>query len=697
MCLNDFILYNLAKIVLHLTYIYAIIKENDMRCGASFALHREKLYMAKTYDAKDIKVLEGLDAVRLRPGMYIGTTGPKGLHHILWEIVDNSMDEAANGFASKITVTLNGDQSLTVEDDGRGIPVDKHPTLKISGVEVVFTQLHAGGKFDDGNYNFSGGLHGVGASVTNALSEWLHVEVYKKNKVYRAEFASYLDTNGKIKSGVIMKPLYDAGTAAKAQGTKITFMPDKRVFETVAFSLETIGKRLKELAFLNRGIEIELVDAREGEPQSRTYKYDGGLKDFALYLNENKSTLFKEPIYFSGSQSGIQAFIAVLYSDSYTESIFSYVNNINTSEGGTHETGFKSGVTKALNDYARSSGTLKDKDPNFMGEDFREGMTAVISVKMKTIQFEGQTKTKLGNPEAKQAVENIVIEQLEKFFSDSKNKSVMDTIMKKATAAARVREAARKAKEITRQKNSIENATLVGKLASCSSRRAEINELFIVEGDSAGGSAKQARERSFQAILPLKGKPLNAEKKRIDQVLANEEIRTIISALGTGIGEDFTLESLKYHKVIILSDADQDGAHIRAILLTFFYRYMKELIAEGHVYIGLPPLYKVYKKDAIAYAYDDEALEESKAKLGRGCQIQRFKGLGEMNPEQLWDTTMDPKQRTLLQVTVEDAAEAERLISTLMGDSVEARKAYISEWANFDKQDSFANYANVTG
>lgn len=650
--------------------------------------------MSKSYDAKDIKILEGLDAVRLRPGMYIGTTGIKGLHHILWEIVDNSMDEAANGFADKISVTLNGDESVTVEDNGRGIPVDSHPTLKISGVEVVFTQLHAGGKFNDENYSYSGGLHGVGASVTNALSEWVKVEVYKENKIYKAEFCSYLDSDGKIKSGTILKHLTCCGKTEK-QGTMVSFMPDKRVFETVNFSFETVNKRLKELAFLNRGIEITFTDNRESIPVSRVYKYDGGLKDFAIYLNENKSTIFKEPIYFSAVKDQIHVATAIIYNDSYTESIFSYVNNINTSEGGSHETGFKSGITKALNDYARSNGFLKEKDPNFMGEDFREGLTAVISIKMKNIQFEGQTKTKLGNPEAKAIVEAVVIEQLEKFSSDPKNKLVMDEILKKAVAAAKVREAARKAKEITRQKNSIENATLVGKLASCSSRKAETNELFIVEGDSAGGSAKQARERSFQAILPLKGKPLNAEKKRIDQVLINDEIRTIISALGTGIGEDFDLQSLKYHKVIILSDADQDGAHIRAILLTFFYRYMKELISEGHVFIGLPPLYKVYKKDAIAYAYDDAALEKCKATMGRGAMVQRFKGLGEMNPEQLWDTTIDPAKRTLLQVTIEDAADAERLISILMGDGVEARKAYISEWANFNKQDKFTEHVSV--
>ena len=649
--------------------------------------------MAKSYDAKDIKVLEGLDAVRLRPGMYIGTTGPKGLHHILWEIVDNGMDEAANGFADRIDVQLNRDGSVTVEDNGRGIPVDIHPQLKVSGVEVVFTQLHAGGKFSDENYSYSGGLHGVGASVTNALSEWLDVEVYKKGKVYRAEFHSY-EENGKIKSGAVRKALYEAGVTDKQHGTKITFYPDKRVFETINFSFEVIAKRLKELAFLNKGVRIVLIDDRGEESVTRDYHFEGGLKDFVRYLNDNKSALFSEPIYLQGEKDGIWVSAAIQYNDSYTESIFSYVNNINTSEGGTHETGLKSALTKSFNDYARANNILKEKDANLMGEDFREGITAVIAVKMKNVQFEGQTKTKLGNPEAKPAVESVICEQLDAYYKEKGSNGVMEAVMKKAIAAAKVREAARKAKEITRQKNSIENAPLVGKLASCSGRKPELNELFIVEGDSAGGSAKQARERAFQAILPLRGKPLNAEKKRIDQVLQNQEIRTIISALGTGIGEDFDLSSLKYHKVIILSDADQDGAHIRAILLTFFYRYMKELISEGHVYIGLPPLYKVYKKDETAYAYDDKALEECKKRMGRNAQVQRYKGLGEMNPEQLWETTLDPAQRSMVQVSIEDAAEADKLITTLMGDAIDARKAYISEYADFNKVDTFAEKMN---
>lgn len=641
------------------------------------------------YNAKDIQVLEGLDAVRMRPGMYIGSTGQRGLHHLLWEIVDNSIDEAANGFCDKISITLNKDLSVSVEDNGRGIPVDIHPQKKITGVEVVFTELHAGGKFSDSNYSYSGGLHGVGASVVNALSQWLTVEVYKDGKVYITEFESSTDPKtGKIISGKIKKPLYQAGSTKK-KGTFVTFMPDKRVFENCVYNYETVAKRLKELAFLNKGLKIELIDLRGDSPLKKEYIYEGGIIDFVKYINESKKVLFDEPIYIFGSSDTLQMSAAIQYNDSYTEGIFSYVNNIPTSEGGTHETGFKSALTKVFNDYARSSGVLREKDPNFFGEDFREGITAVISVKMKNVQFEGQTKTKLGNPEARTIMENLVIEKLTAEINKKANAKTMELIMKKADSAAKVREASRKAKEITRQKNSIENANLVGKLSSCSGKKAELNELFIVEGDSAGGSAKQARDRSFQAILPLKGKPLNAEKKRIDQVLCNDEIRSIISAMGTSIGEDFSLDSLKYHKVIILSDADQDGAHIRCILLTFFFRYMKELISEGHVYIGMPPLYKVASKNVVKYAYDDNELKEVIKTMGRGYTLQRYKGLGEMNPQQLWDTTMDPSVRKLLRVTIEDAAESEKIITTLMGDSVEARKQYISEYADFNKEDGF--------
>lgn len=640
----------------------------------------------KSYDAKDIQILEGLDAVRLRPGMYIGTTGIKGLHHLVWEIVDNAIDEATNKFATRVDVEIYKDGSISVTDDGRGIPTDIHPTLKVSGVEVVFTQLHAGGKFNNDNYNFSGGLHGVGASVVNALSEWLEVEVSKNGKIYKQRFESKANSSGKVKGGVPAYPLKEIGTT-KAHGSKIRFMPDKRIFESVVFSLDTIAKHLKELAFLNKGVLITIKDNRTEEPYYKEYKYEGGLSDFVMYLNDTKNKLHDVPIFVEGEKDGIYVACAMQYTDSYSESVFSYVNNIPTVEGGTHETGFKSAITKVFNDQLRKQNLLKDKEPNLMGEDFREGLTAVLLVKMKNIQFEGQTKTKLGNPEARPAVESIITEKLTEYVNGKMGKK-LGAIYEKSLGAARVREAARKAKEITRQKNSIDNSNLVGKLSMCTGKKPELNELFIVEGNSAGGSAKMARDRHFQAILPLRGKPLNAEKKRIDQVLNNEEIRTIISALGAGLGEDFDPAELKFHKVIILADADQDGAHIRAILLTFFFRYMKELINDGHVFIGMPPLYRVQKKDDIEYVYSDVELPEVTARFGKGYTIQRYKGLGEMDPEQLWDTTMNPKDRTLVQVTIEDAAEAERLITTLMGDNIEARKAYISENADFNKTDS---------
>ena len=645
--------------------------------------------MAKTsYKAEDIKILEGLDAVRLRPGMYIGTTGIKGLHHILWEIVDNAVDEAANGFANKIEVKLYKDGSASVEDNGRGIPTDIHSKAGVSGVEVVFTQLHAGGKFDADNYSYSGGLHGVGASVTNALSEWLTVEIYK-DTVYQMEFHSYLDNeSGKVKSGVPKAPLKNTKVKTKKRGSFIRFLPDKRVFETTEFSVETILKRLKELAFLNKSLEIKFYDERTDF--SRTYKYDGGIVDFVKYLNEGKSSLYAEPLYFTAERDNIHVEIAIQHTDSYTDSVYSYVNNIPTGEGGMHETGFRSGLTRSLNDYARERNILKDKDDNLLGDDFKEGLTAIISVKMQNVQFEGQTKTKLGNPEARPAVEGVTVAELDLLMKNKKLAKVFDVIIAKALNAAKVRLATKKAKEIARASKSIESQNLVGKLAACSGRKAELNELFIVEGDSAGGSAKQARMRQYQAILPLRGKPLNVEKKKLDQILQNEEIRTIISALGTGIGADFDLESLKYHKVIILSDADQDGAHIRAILLTFFFRYMRELVQAGHIYIGMPPLYKVHKGKVEEYAYDDKELQSKIAKVGRGYEIQRYKGLGEMNPPQLWETTMNPETRSLMQVTIEDAAEADRLITVLMGDEVSERKKYIFEHANFNKEDKFA-------
>ncbi len=647
--------------------------------------------MAKEYNAGDIRVLEGLDAVRLRPGMYIGTTGAKGLHHILWEIVDNSMDEVANGYGKTITITIHRDGSVSVLDDGRGIPVDIHPTLGVSGVEVVFTQLHAGGKFDNENYAHSGGLHGVGASVTNALSEWLIVEVYKNKTTYRMEFETKT-VDGKKKGGVPKYHLLDTGIKTDKTGSYVRFKPDKSMFETVNFQLETISRRLKELAFLNKGARIILMDERVTMGTSclkREYCYEGGLVDFVKYLNETKVPAFDEPIFLSAEKDNVIMELAFQYTDAYTENIFSYVNNIPTTEGGTHETGFKAALTKVMNDTARKIGLLKEKDANLLGDDYREGLTAVLSVKMQNVQFEGQTKTKLGNPEARLAIEAMVNAELGKYFADDKRKGIVDTIIKKALGAAKAREDARKAKEISRAKNSIDNFNLVGKLSACSGKKPELNELYIVEGDSAGGTCKQARNRSFQAILPLRGKPLNAEKKRLDQVLANEEIRTLISALGSSIGEDFNVENLNYHKVVILSDADQDGAHIRAILLTFFFRYMKSLITDGHVYIGLPPLYKISKKDHTEYLYNDEALEEAKVKFGRGATIQRFKGLGEMSAEQLWETTMDPARRTLVRVTIDDAANAEMLVSTLMGDAVDLRRAYIIEHANFNKEDNF--------
>lgn len=642
----------------------------------------------KSYESKDILVLEGLDAVRLRPGMYIGTTGIKGLHHLLWEIVDNAIDEASNGFASKVQITLHNDGSASVEDDGRGVPVDMHPNLKKSGVEVVFTQLHAGGKFNNDNYSYSGGLHGVGASVVNALSTWCNVNVFKNGKEYEINFGLKQDSKGKTHGGVTLNALREIGSTKK-KGTLVRFLPDSTIFESVIFDKDIVSKRLKELAFLNKGLCIEFTDERDNS--HITYKYDGGLVDFSKYINSGKNTLFDSCFYIEGNSKSVKLECAVSYTDGYSENIFSYVNNIPTSEGGTHETGFKMALTKVLNDFARKNNYLKDKDQNLLGEDFREGISVVLSVKMKSVQFEGQTKTKLGNPEAKTEVEQIVTNELSKLIERKEFEKALDSILNKAKNAAKAREAAKKAKELTRAKNSIEGSNLVGKLSSCTGHKAELNELFIVEGDSAGGSAKQARDRKYQAILPLKGKPLNAEKKRLEQVLQNEEIRTIISALGAGIGEDFNPKNLKYHKVIILADADQDGAHIRAILLTFFFRYMKELITGGYVYMGMPPLYRVSKGKDSEYVYSDAELPEAIDRIGKGYTIQRYKGLGEMNPEQLWDTTMDPAKRTLVRVDLDDVTEAERMVNILMGDNIEERKEYISQNANFNKHNAFEN------
>ncbi len=647
--------------------------------------------MTQTYDAGNIQVLEGLDAVRMRPGMYIGSTGARGLHHLLWEIVDNAMDEASNGFATEVEVTLHKDGSASVFDNGRGMPVDNHPTLHVPGVEVIFTKLHAGGKFNNDNYSYSGGLHGVGASVVNALSKWVTVDVYLNWTHYRMEFISEYDMlKGKLLAGQPRGGLQKIGNTRK-RGTLVRFMPDDAIFEETKFNGEIVARRLRELAYLNTGVRIAFHDERQKDDglANQEFHYAGGIADYVKYLNEDKTTLHDAPILLDGKKDDTLCRVAIQYTDGYTESLFSYVNNIPTAEGGTHETGFRAAFTKAFNDYARKTGALKEKDNNLAGEDFREGMTAVIVTMVKNPQFEGQTKGRLGNTEVRPAVEAIIAQKLSEFLEDLKNQELCQKIVEKAIRSAKVREATRKAQSMARARNELEAAPLVGKLSSCTGRKPQENELFIVEGDSAGGSAKQGRDRRFQAILPLRGKPLNAEKKRLDQVLSNEEFRTIITALGTSIDESFDLLSLKYHKVIILSDADQDGAHIRAILLTFFYRYMRELVTEGHVYIGMPPLYKIQKGNNVQYVYDDRELKKVLKNVGKGYTLQRYKGLGEMNPEQLWQTTMDPQNRKLMQVTIEDAAQADRIVTILMGDKVEPRREYISTHANFNRSDDF--------
>ena len=652
--------------------------------------------MAKQYDAGQLTVLEGLEAVRMRPGMYIGTTSTRGLHHLLWEIVDNAIDEASNGHANEIKVTLHSDGSASVFDNGRGMPVDEHPTMHVSGVEVIFTKLHAGGKFNNDNYAYSGGLHGVGAAVVNALSKWVTVDVFREFTHYQIKFTSTTE-GGKCHAGIPEAPLSKVGNTRK-KGSLIRFMPDDAIFEDVKFNGETVSRRLQELAYLNRGLRIIFVDERvKGENKEKVFQYDGGIIDYVKYVNDGKNAMHEEPIYLEGTKDSVICRVAIQYTDGYTESMFSYVNNIPTGEGGSHETGFKAAFTKMFNDYARRIGALKDKDNNLSGEDFREGLSCVLTTMVKNPQFEGQTKGRLGNSEVRPAVEGIITQQLTDWLENLKNQDIAQAIVAKAIKAAQVREAARKTRDNARKANQLDAAPLVGKLSACRGKKAEDNELFIVEGDSAGGSAKQGRDSRYQAILPLRGKPLNAEKKRLDQVLSNEEFRSLITALGTSIDESFNLSNLKYHKVIILSDADQDGAHIRAILLTFFFRYMKELVTNGHVYIGMPPLYKVQKGSKVLYAYDDKELAQCIKQAGKGYTLQRYKGLGEMNPEQLWETTMDPEQRKLMQVTIEDAALADRRITILMGDKVEPRRDYITEHADFNKPDNFEAPVNQEG
>ncbi|MCI7401231.1 MAG: DNA gyrase subunit B [Christensenella sp.] len=649
--------------------------------------------MASDYGSKDLEVLEGLEPVRERPGMYIGTTGSKGMHHILWEIVDNSIDEISNGYGDTIEIEIFKDNSISVKDNGRGIPVDMHPKYKVPGVYLVFTKLHAGGKFNNKNYGFSGGLHGVGASVTNALSSWLKVEIWRDGKVYSMDFHSIEDKSGKIHSGVINHELTSKPSEdKKAKGTRVTFLPDSRVFKSEEFDYTAICKRAKDLAFLNAGLKISVTDHRQttesGKSKCKNYCYKGGLSDFVQYLNEGKTIKYQTPIFIEKKQENFYVSLAMQLTDGYSENTFSYVNNIPTSEGGTHEIGFKSALTKALNDFGRQRNIIKEKQENYIGEDFREGLTSVLAIKMQNVQFEGQTKSKLGNPEARTLVENLLTDAIKDYLNNKAKKEVIDAIFEKAAIAQKARLKSAEAKNVARAIKSSTN-NLVGKLANCSGKKPEFNELFIVEGDSAGGSAKSGRDPKIQAILPLRGKPLNTEQRRISDIVANEELVSLINALGTGFDKDFNIQNLKFNKVIILADADQDGGHIRSILLTFFFRYMKELITDGHVYIGMPPLYRIQDKNGTRYAYDDVELKEMLKTAARGYSLNRYKGLGEMNPEQLWETTMNPKKRALMRVTIEDAAEADHLFTTLMGKDAAPRRDYIYEYANFNKQDQF--------
>lgn len=627
-----------------------------------------------SYDENQIQVLEGLEAVRKRPGMYIGSTSARGLHHLVWEIVDNSIDEALAGYCDEINVTIEEDNSITVKDNGRGIPVGIHEKMGRPAVEVILTVLHAGGKFGGGGYKVSGGLHGVGASVVNALSTLLEVYVHRDGNIHYQAF----------KRGVPQEDLKVVGET-DITGTHIHFRPDSEIFtETLVYDYDTLAQRLRELAFLNRGIKITLEDKRE-DGKKNEYYYEGGIKSYVEHLNRTKEVLHEEAIFMEGEREGIQVEVSLQYNDGYASNIYSFANNISTHEGGTHESGFKTALTRVINDYARKNGLAKELDGNLSGEDVREGLTAIISVKHPDPQFEGQTKTKLGNSEARTVTDNVFSGRFEAFMLENPN--VARKIVEKGMMAARARMAAKKARELTRRKSALEVSSLPGKLADCSSRDPKISELYIVEGDSAGGSAKQGRDRHFQAILPLRGKILNVEKARLDKILSNNEVRAMITALGTGISEEFDLSKARYHKLVIMTDADVDGAHIRTLLLTFFFRYMRPLIEAGYVYIAQPPLYKVQQGKNISYAYNDHELDEIMKTIPANAKpiLQRYKGLGEMNPTQLWETTMDPSTRTLLQVTLKDAMEADETFEILMGDKVEPRRKFIEDNARYVK------------
>ena len=625
--------------------------------------------MGEQYGADQIQILEGLEAVRKRPGMYIGSTSARGLHHLVYEIVDNAVDEALAGYCDSIDVTINEDNSITVMDDGRGIPVDIQKKAGLPAVEVVFTILHAGGKFGNGGYKVSGGLHGVGASVVNALSEWLEVQVYKDGNIYQQRY----------ERGKVTYPLKIVGKCCPEQhGTRVTFLPDKEIFEETVYDYDTLKIRLRETAFLTKNLKIILKDDRD-EKKEKVFHYEGGIKEFVTYLNKGKTPIYDQVIYCEGTREGVYVEVSMQHNDSYTENIYTFVNNINTPEGGTHLTGFKNALTKTFNDYAREKKLLKDSEDNLSGEDIREGLTAIISVKIEDPQFEGQTKQKLGNSEARAAVDNIVSEQLTYFLEQ--NPAVAKSMCEKSILAQRARAAARKARDLTRRKSALDGMALPGKLADCSDKNPENCEIYIVEGDSAGGSAKTARSRATQAILPLRGKILNVEKARMDRIYGNAEIKAMITAFGTGIHDDFDISKLRYHKIIIMTDADVDGAHISTLLLTFIYRFMPELIKQGYVYLAQPPLYKVEKNKKVWYAYSDDELNSILKEIGRdnSNKIQRYKGLGEMDAEQLWETTMDPERRILLRVTMDEetTSEVDLTFTTLMGDQVEPRREFI--------------------